>query len=119
MLVALEVSKEVVPLLRPIVERVRKFDNEQAKQMRDAMSSAVRNLAEGAYHHGGNKRLKYEIALGEVGEVIAAVDLALAWGYIVDDSSVRPPLMRLLALCYGLVNGKGARPDRSARPCGS
>jgi len=103
MLVAYEVSIEVVRQLRPLVARIRKHDNTQAKQLVDAMSAAVRNLAEGAVHKGGNKRAKFEIALGEVNEVRAALDLAIAWGYIVDDSAARVPLMRLLALCHGLV----------------
>ena len=119
MLVAHEVGLEFVRLIRPVVERLRKFDNEQARQLRDAASSAMRNLAEGAYHKGGNKRLKYEIALGEVAEVKAALDLAVAWGYLDDYASVRPTLMRWLALCYGLANPKRDRRDRSAPPCAS
>ena len=103
MLVAYNVSLEVARQLHPFVARIRKHDNTQAKQLVDAMSSAVRNLAEGAAHKGGNKRAKYEIALGEVNEVRAALDLAIAWGYLTDDSAVREPLGRLLALCYGLV----------------
>ena len=73
------------------------------------MNSTVQNLAEGMRHRGGNQRLKYEIAHGEAQEVKGSLDLALAWGYTHDDASARRPLMRLLALCWGLTHGPKAR----------
>ena len=63
MLVAKHVALEVVRELPPLVERIRKFDNNLAKQLVDAMNSTVQNLAEGEVHRGGNKRA-YEIAHG-------------------------------------------------------
>ncbi len=105
MLIAYQVALEVVGELRPIVEKIRKHDNTLAKQLVDAMNSTVQNLAEGERHRGGNKRLKYEIAHGEANEVKGSLDLALAWGYIRDDSAARAKLRRLLALCWGLTNG--------------
>ena len=103
MLVAKQVALDLVRELRPLVEKIRKYDNNLAKQLVDAMNSTVQNLAEGEAHRGGNKRAKFEIALGEANEVSASLDLALAWGYIADDSSARPILRRLLALCWGLT----------------
>jgi len=104
MLIAYEVSLEVVSQLPPIVARIRKHDNNLAKQLVDAMNSTVQNLAEGMVHSGGNKRIKYEIAYGEANEVRASLDLARAWHYVADDSAARVPLNRLLALCHGLVS---------------
>ena len=101
MLVAYQVSLEVVRNLKPIVDRIRKFDSNLAKQLVDAMNSTVQNLAEGAVHRGGNKRIKFEIALGEANEVRACLDLANTWQWVRDDSAARVPLDRLLALCYG------------------
>ena len=103
MLVAKEVALDLVRELRPLVEKIRKHDNNLAKQLVDAMNSTVQNLAEGEAHRGGNKRAKFEIAHGEANEVKASLDLALAWGYIADDSAARPKLQRLLALCWGLT----------------
>ncbi len=103
MLVAREVALEVIRELRPLVERIRKHDNNLAKQIVDAMNSTVQNLAEGEMHRAGNKRAKYEIAHGEANEVSASLDVALAWGYISDDSAPRAKLGRLLALCWGLT----------------
>jgi four helix bundle protein len=107
MLIAYQVALEVVRELRPIVPVIRKHDNTLAKQLVDAASSVVQNLAEGQVHKGGNKRLKYEIAFGEANEVRGSLDLALAWGYIRDDSAARKPLNRLLALCWGLTAPHG------------
>jgi len=43
--------------------------------------------------------------------VKGSLDLALAWGYIDDDSAARVNLHRLLALCWGLTRG----PHRNAK----
>ena len=106
MLVAYEVALELVRELRPLVEQIRKHDNTLAKQLVDAANSTVQNLAEGERHRGGNKRLKYEIAHGEANEVKGSLDLALAWGHVADDTAARAKLRRLLALMWGLTNGK-------------
>ena len=106
MLVAYQVALEVVTELRPLVEQIRKHDNNLAKQLVDAMNSTVQNLAEAEVHRGGNKRAKFDIAHGEANEVKASLDVALAWGYIADDLSARAKLRRLLALCWGLTHTK-------------
>jgi four helix bundle protein len=113
MLVAYEVAIDLVRDLRPLVEQIRKHDNNLAKQLVDAMNSTVQNLSEGAVHRGGNKRAKFEIAHGEANEVNGSLDLALAWGYIPDDAraaTAHARLRRLLALCWGLTRGKRQEP---------
>ena len=105
MLIAYEVALEVVRELRPLVEQIRKHDSNLAKQLVDAANSTVQNLAEGARHRGGNKRARFDIAHGEANEMKGSLDVALAWGYIKDDSAARAKLRRLLALCWGLTNG--------------
>jgi four helix bundle protein len=114
MLVAYEVAIDLVRDLRPLVEQIRKHDNNLAKQLVDAMNSTVQNLSEGAVHRGGNKRAKFEIAHGEANEVRGSLDLATAWGYVNDEAAVtaHAKLRRLLALCWGLTRGK--RAPRSA-----
>ena len=110
-LVAYEVAIDLVRDLRPLVEQIRKYDNNLAKQLVDAMNSTVQNLSEGAVHRGGNKRAKFDIAFGEANEVKGSLELALAWGYIPDESSAetaRAKLRRLLAMCWGLTRGKQA-----------
>ena len=105
MLVAYQVALELVRELRPLVEKIRKHDNNLAKQLVDAMNSTVQNLAEAEMHRGGNRRLKFEIAHGEANEVKASLDLACAWRHIPDDAAARTTLRRLLALCWGLTRG--------------
>jgi len=106
---------EVVRELRPLVEQIRKHDNTLAKQLVDAANSTVQNLAEGERHRGGNKRAKFDIAHGEANEMKGSLDVALAWGYISDDSAARAKLRRLLALCWGLTNGPHRIEKRAAR----
>ncbi len=108
MLIAYQVALEVVRELRPLVERIRKHDSTLAKQLVNAASRTVQNIAEGERHRAGNKRAKYDIAFGEANEVKGSLDLAIAWGYIADDAAARAKLMRLHALLWGLTRGKGA-----------
>ena len=121
MLIAYQVALEVVRELRPLVEQIRKHDSTLAKQLVDAANSTVQNLAEGERHRGGNKRAKFDIAHGEANEMKGSLDVALAWGYIADDTAARIKLRRLLALCWGLTNGPhrtekhGEQPSRARR----
>ena len=115
MLIAYQVALEVVRELRPLVEKIRKHDSTLAKQLVDAASSTVQNIAEGERHRAGNKRLKYDIAFGEANEVKGSLDLAIAWGYIVDNGAARAKLMRLHALLWGLTRGKGTPREPSRR----
>jgi four helix bundle protein len=114
MLIAYQVAIEVIRELRPLVEQIRKHDNNLAKQLVDAMNSTAQNLAEAEVHRGGNKRAKLEIAHGEANEVKSSLDIALAWGYIADDSAARPKLRRLLALCWGLTHVKQPKRDTAS-----
>ena len=94
MLIAYQVALEVVVELRPLVAQIAKHDSTLSKQLVDAASSIVQNLFEGIGHRAGNRRARWEIAFGEANEVKACLDVAQAWGYVVDDSAVRPKLTR-------------------------
>jgi len=63
----------------------------------------------------GNKRAKFDIAHGEANEMKGSLDVALASGYIDDDSAARAKLRRLLALCWGLTHGPHRIEKRSSR----
>jgi four helix bundle protein len=114
MFIAYQAALEVVCELRPLVEQIRKHDNTLAKQIVDAASSTVQNLAEGEGHRGGNRRARWEIAFDEANEVKGSLDLAKAWGYVVDDSAAREKLTRLLRLCWGLTKRAPARTKADA-----
>ena len=115
MLVAKQVALDLVRELRPLVEKIRKHDNNLAKQLVDAMNSTVQNLAEGEAHRGGNKRAKFDIALGEANEVSASLDLALAWGYIAGRFCGAPEATALARAVLGAhAHGLAGRNTRRA-----
>ena len=109
MLIAYQVALDLIRSLRPIVEQVRVHNNGCAEQMHRAASNTVHNLGEGQRKRDGNKRLAYERAHGEANEVLAALDVAAAWGWSIDDREARAKLDRLLALCWGLTHGPARR----------
>ena len=68
--------------LRPLIEEIARHDRYLADQVRRAYSSAVLNTAEGMGRRRGNRRLRYETAVGEAGETRSGLELAEAWGYV-------------------------------------
>ncbi len=66
-----------------IIARVRLLVGPVADQLRRASVSTVTNIAEGANRAGaGEKRQKFSIARGEVGESAAALELGVALGLV-------------------------------------
>jgi len=63
-LLALELSPEMLDRIAPRTRGVAKHDRTFADQLRRAAQGVTLNLAESAGHHGGNRRLRYESALG-------------------------------------------------------
>ena len=80
---------EVIAEARPVVEAVARRDRDLASQLRRALSSVALNLAEGLGTEGGNSRLRFETARGSLYEARAGLRVALAWGYVSDDSTER------------------------------
>jgi four helix bundle protein len=106
MFIAYEVSVQLVHSLRPIVPIVEKSDRDLADQLRRAASSVVLNLAEGQRSAKGNRQKHYSIAHGSANEVKAALELACAWGTVVDVRPQRDILDRLLGLLWGLTHSR-------------
>ena len=77
-----DVSVEMIRELRPVVEQVARRDRSLADQMRRAASSVVLNTAEATDSVGGNQRSRFRTALGSASETRAALDVAMAWGYV-------------------------------------
>jgi four helix bundle protein len=61
---------------------IARVDADLARQLRRAVVSVVLNLAEGSGSSGGNRRARYENALGSAREVAACFDVAVAMGYL-------------------------------------
>jgi four helix bundle protein len=77
-----EHALDVVALSRSLVEVVQRKDKDLASQLRRAISSICLNLSEGFGCAGGNRRLRFETALGSLNEAMTAVRVAVAWGYL-------------------------------------
>lgn len=105
-LIAYQVAVELVTELRPIVQALQKHDSNLADQMKRAATSVLLNLAEGQRRLRGNKQRAYEIAHGEAREVLACLDCAAAWGYVIDARAPRAKLDHLLSLCWGLTHAR-------------
>jgi len=74
-------------LHRSTAARRGKHDRSLAHQLRRAAQSVTLNLAESAGHHGGNRRLRNESALGSAYETWACLRIARSWGYIATNSA--------------------------------
>ena len=106
MLIAYEVSLELIRSLRSVVTTIARFDSDLADQMRRAATSVSLNLAEGQRLKTGNQRRHYEIAHGSANEVKGALDVAEAWGWPVDTTEARALIDRQLALLWRLTGGR-------------
>ena len=104
MFIAYEVSLEVITSLRRVVPVIERHDRELADQLKRAASSVALNLAEGQRLTKGNKPKHYSIAHGSANEVKAALQTAIAWGWIEDVAEPLEKLDRLLALLWRLTH---------------
>ena len=83
--IAVEIAREV----RPIVEKVKRFDKDLAEQTRSACQSIGLNVAEGDRRTGGDRTHLFKIALGSAGETLAALHQAEAWGYVREEETTK------------------------------
>jgi four helix bundle protein len=84
----LEQILHIIALSRPRVEAIGRRDRDLASQLRRALSSVALNLSEGFGTQAGNARLRFESAQGSLYEAQAALRVAVAWGFISEESSV-------------------------------
>src|SRR5690349_11660952 len=75
-------SLDLIRALAPLAHKLATYDATLTKQMRDAASSITQNLAEGSGRRGKDRKAHFRYAHGSVEEVIAVLDLAVAWGYV-------------------------------------
>ena len=105
-LVAYKVAQALIPKLAPLAIKIERNDRDLADQLRRAASSVALNIGEGARSMKGNKPKHYAIASGSAGEVKAALDVAIGWGWIVEPRDALATLDHLLALLWGLTHPK-------------
>ena len=77
----------VVSLLRPLVEAIMRRDRDLGSQLRRAANSIALNIAEGFGTEAGNARLRFETARGSLYEARAGLRVAVAWGYVSEESA--------------------------------
>ena len=75
-------SLEMVEAVKDLVPRIRRQDRNLADQLTRAATSVVLNIAEGDATKDGNQRLRFGTAAGSASESLAALRVAIAWGYI-------------------------------------
>jgi four helix bundle protein len=109
--IAYQIAMEAARSLGGCLGAIRKKDRDLDRQMRRATQSIVLNLAEGNRRRGQDRLHLFRVAAGSAAEVMAALELAVAWGYLSEAQSApaRQLLDRLLAVCWGLTErGKPA-----------
>jgi four helix bundle protein len=73
---------EFVTEVAPFIERMAHHDPDLAKQLRRASASVVLNTAEGMYARGRSRTACYNIALREMRESYAALEVSVRLRYV-------------------------------------
>ena len=104
MFIAYQVSLEAIRTLRPLIPKIAARDRALASQLQEAATSVPLTLAEGSRRHGRDATQHYRIAAGSAGESIAALETAVAWGYLEphETAAAAGHLDRVLALTWPL-----------------
>ena len=103
----LQVAIEAIGILRPVVATIRRCDRDLGEQIRRAASSVALNVAEGNRNEGGLRLSRFSTAAGSNAEVRAALQVAIAWGYV-QASDVRDA-EQLLDRVAAMLHRLGAR----------
>ena len=104
MLEIYSVSRNVVRAVVPVARSVKQFDRDLGDQLHRAVVSVPLNIAEGSGQRGGNRRLRYETALGSAREARAALEVASDAGYCdVVDAQVMDQLDRVIATLVKVI----------------
>jgi four helix bundle protein len=77
-----DVILEVLRMLVPVIEQIRRHDRNLAQQLRDSATSMALNVGEASGNHGGTRRERYRSALGSARETGCNLEAALALGYV-------------------------------------
>jgi len=91
---------DLVRALRPLMEQIAQQDADLARQMRRALTSVPLNVAEGASSRGRNRAARYHTAAGSMREVVAAIEVAAALGYV---HAADPVLLDQMGLVVGTL----------------
>ena len=101
---ALELSLKLIEQLCSVVATVQRADPDLARQIRRAASSTALNLAEGSERNGRDRMHHHRIAAGSHREVVAALRVAQAWGYVGPVQELAELQDRLGAILFRLTH---------------
>lgn len=108
MLIVRKVALEAIVAVRPLLVPVKRHDRSLAEQLKRAASSMLLNIAEAEYSDPGTAKARLHTAAGSANETCAALEVALAWGYI-ESSQARATLDlldRVKALLFRLTRSE-------------
>src|SRR5688572_33011216 len=77
-----EVALELTRTVAPVIEKIGRRDRGLADQVRRAIASAPLNIREGSRRAGRDRLHSYRIAAGSADEVVGALEVAEALGYL-------------------------------------
>jgi four helix bundle protein len=98
---------ELVAEVRPLIGLIERRDGDLGRQLRRALASGPLNIAEGSYSQGGNRSARYHTAAGSLREALAALEVAVALGYIGSlDDSVLGKFDHALGTLYKLTGAR-------------
>jgi four helix bundle protein len=86
--------------VRPLADRIGRFDRDHARQLRKSSMSVVLNVGEGSAAFDGRRRARYQDALGSARETLANLDASEAVGYL---RSIDPVLRNRLNHIIGAL----------------
>jgi len=100
------VSLELIHLLRPLLQGIRRRDRSLADQLSRAASSIALNVAEADRSQGGNVLARFHSAAGSASETRMALRVAVAWGYVTEEAAADAEghLDRSIAMLWKLTH---------------
>ena len=103
---ALDVALELNRRLRPIIEKIRQHDRDEAAQLQRAAKSIARNLSEGRRRLGRDRTSLWSVAAGSTDEARTSVLMAHSAGWIddADLASVWSLFDRELAMTWRMTH---------------
>jgi len=94
-----------------LIPRIAHHDPDLARQLRRSSTSVALNVAEGMSALGRSKTAAYNIALREMRESHAALDVSLRLGYVPPlGTALEDRMQRILATLYRLSFPRGTPP---------
>ena len=91
---------------KALIQQVRRHDPSLADQMQRSGQGTFLNIAEGRSARGKNELARFQAALSECRETRAAVQLAVAWGYVSGEAGAMADqdLDEIAAMLWTLVH---------------